>query len=86
MCVIALAGGLLGGALNYTLLAVGCKQILSGKKRGALWIPGSIAIPAAGLALCALLSPALLPWFGCACGGMLVLLAIARMAYYLRKK
>jgi len=78
---IALAGGLLGGALNYALLAAGCKRILGGKKHGAPWILGGIGVPAAGLALCAALIPALLPWFGCACGGSLILLAAARAAF-----
>jgi len=83
---VALAGGLLGGALNYALLAIGCGQIPNGRKRGALWILGGVLGSSAGLVLCALLSPALLPWFGCACGGMLILLAIVRTTYYLRKK
>ena len=83
---IALAGGLSGGAVNYALLAIGCKQILLGKKRGALQILGGMLIPIASLALCAWLSPALLPWFGCACAGVLVLTAAAHMLYYIRKK
>ena len=79
----ALAGGLACGALNYALLAIGCKQVLHGAKRGALLIPGGVSIPLAGLALCAAFSPALLPWFGCACAGMLALLALGHMIYRL---
>ena len=76
---IALAGGLAGGAANFWLLAAGCKRLLGKGKRGALFILGGVLVPVGGLTLCAWLSPALLPWFGCACGGMLSLLAIARM-------
>ena len=83
---VALAGGLLGGAINYALLAAGCKKLLSGARRGVLFILGGISIPVAGLLLCAVLSPGLLPWFGCACAGALVLPAIARMLYFIRKK
>ena len=74
---IALAGGLLGGALNYALLAAGCKKILDGMKRGALLILGGILAPVTGLLLCASISPSLLPWFGCACAGALGILSIA---------
>ena len=83
---IALAGGLLGGALNYALLAVGCKKLLGGNRRGALIIPGGVLAPLTGLTLCAALSPDLLLWFGCACAGALVLPAVARMIYSIRKK
>ena len=86
MHVIALAGGLLGGALNYTLLAAGSRRITGGGRRGALLILGGILAPVAGLGLCAAFSPNLLLWFGCACAGALVLLAAARMLYSIRKK
>jgi hypothetical protein len=84
--LLALAAGLAAGALNCALLAAGCKRILAGRKRGVLWILGGIAVSAAGLGLYAALAPAMLPWFGCACAGALVLLAAARMLYYIRKK
>jgi hypothetical protein len=80
---IALAGGLLGGALNYALLAIGCKEILSGVKRGVFLIPGGVLVPVTGLALCAAASPALLPWFGCACAGALGILSIVN---FMRRK
>jgi len=83
---VALAGGLLGGALNYALLAAGCKQLVNGAKRGVLFILGGVSMPVTGLLVCAYLSPGLLIWFGCACAGALILPAIARMAYYIRKK
>ena len=80
---VALAGGLLSGALNYALLAIGCKQVLSGMKHGALLILGGILVPVTGLALCAAFCPALLPWFGCACAGALGILSIVN---YIRRK
>ena len=80
---ISLAGGLFGGALNYALLAAGCKRILAGAKRGALLILGGVLIPVAGLALCAAFSPALLSWFGCACAGALGILSIVN---FIRRK
>ncbi|MDR2686538.1 MAG: hypothetical protein LBB75_02205 [Oscillospiraceae bacterium] len=83
---IALAGGLLGAALNYALLAAGCRRILAGTKRGALLILGGVLVPAIGLALSAAFSPAVLPWTGCACAGALILLAAARMLHFIRKK
>jgi hypothetical protein len=69
--------------LNCALLAAGCKRL--GRRRGGLWLTGGVLVPMAGLARCALLSPALLPWFGCACAGSLALLAIL-WTTYLRKK
>ena len=81
--VIALAGGLLGGALNYAMLAAGGKRILAGAKRGALLILGGVLIPMAGLALCAASAPTLLPWFGCACAGALGILSIVN---FIRRK
>ena len=75
----AMACGLACGALNYALLAVGCGRILARNKRGALWVLGGVLCSATGLYLCASISPALLPWFGCACGGALTLLALGHM-------
>ena len=83
---VALAAGLLGGALNYALLAAGCKKLLDGAKRGVLFVLGGISAPVTGLLLCAMFSPGVLPWFGCACAGALVLPAVARMIYFIRKK
>jgi len=80
---MALAGGLLGGALNYALLAIGGKRILSGMKRGALSVLGGTAVPAAGLIVCASLSPAVLPWFGCSCAGTLGMLSVVN---FIRRK
>ena len=80
---IALAGGLAAGGANYALLAMGAKRLLGGNRRGALWLLGGALVSAAGLVLCAALSPALLPWFGCACAGALVLPALGRMIYRL---
>ena len=81
-----LCAGLLSGAANFLLLAGGAKRIAHGGKRGALWLLGGALVPVAGLIACALLSPALLPWFGCACAGTLLLLAVVRIAQSLRKK
>jgi len=72
--VLALAAGLAAGAANCALLAAGCRRL--GKRRAWPWFAGGIALPIAGLALCAVLLPAALPWFGCACGGALVLSAV----------
>ena len=83
---IALALGIVCGAANYILMAVGCKRITGGGKQGALFLLGGFLIPAAGLMICALASPALLLWFGCACAGSLPLLALLHMAYLLWKK
>jgi hypothetical protein len=82
----ALLAGLAAGVLNYALLARGCKRLTGGGRRGALWILGGACVAVAGLGLCAALAPRLLPWFGCACAGALGLLAVARMAYFIRKK
>jgi len=81
--VLALAAGLAAGALNCALLAAGCKRL--GRRRGGLWLLGGVLVSVTGLVLYALLSPALLPWFGCACAGSLILLAVP-WAIHLRKK
>ena len=76
---ITLGAGLAAGFLNYALLARGCKRLTGGGKHGALWILGGICVPVASLVVCAGLAPAMLPWFGCAAGGILALLAIGHM-------
>ena len=80
----AMLAGLACGGANYALLATGCGRLTSGNKCGALWLLGGVLLPVAGLFVCALASPALLAWFGCAAVGTLVLLALA--AHLLRKK
>ena len=82
---VAFCLGLACGGANYALLALGCGRLTGGKKRGALWISGGVLLPVAGLVICALASPALLVRFGCACAGMLTLLALIQMIYQLRK-
>jgi hypothetical protein len=79
----ALCAGFAAGALDYVLLSRGCGRLTGGGKRGALWILAGFGAPVAGLGLCAALSPAALPWFGCACGGVLTLLAVI---HFIRKK
>ena len=76
---LALGAGLVAGALNYALLARGCKRLTGGGRRGGLWILGGVCVAVAGLGLCAALEPLLLPWFGCAAGGLLTLLALGHM-------
>ena len=83
---IALALGIVCGGANYALMAIGCKQITGSNKRGALFLLGGFLFPVAGLIICALVSPSLLLWFGCACAGALPLLALLHMAYLLLKK
>ena len=84
---IALLTGLVSGVANFTLLAAGCARLLGGRRRGALLILGGFFAGAAGLFFWAFISPSLLPWFGCACAGTLLIAAVTRMAFYhLRKK
>jgi hypothetical protein len=80
---IALLAGLAAGGADYALLARGCERLVCGGGRGGLCILGGACAAAAGLGTCAALSPALLPWFGCACGGVLTLLAVI---HFIRKK
>ena len=82
---IALCTGLAAGGVNYALLARGAKRITGGGRRGALWILGGLLIPVAGLAGCAALAPAMLPWFGCAAGGALTLPALGHMVITILK-
>lgn len=84
--LIALLGGLIAGGANYALLYAGCKRFGSAPFwRSALLLFGGMLLPVIGLALCAVLRPAALVWFGCACAGILVLLAAGHMAWRLRQ-
>ncbi|MDR2753982.1 MAG: hypothetical protein LBB50_06715 [Oscillospiraceae bacterium] len=83
MRVAAVLLGVAAGGANYALLARGCKKLIGPamQKRGALWLLAGFLVPAAGMIGCGLRFPALLPWFGCAVGGALVLLAIAQIIF-----
>ena len=83
---IALALGTVCGGANYIIMAIGCKQITCGNKRGVLCLLGGFLIPAAGLMICAAAFPALLLWFGCSSAGSLPILALLHGGYLLLKK
>jgi len=86
MQCIALTLGIICGGANYVLMAIGCKRITGGDKRGVLFLLGGFLFPVTGLIICALASPALLLWFGGACAGALPLLALLHGGYLLLKK
>lgn len=84
MLWIALPVGAALGGLNFILLRLGCKKLLGGQLAlGAVLVLAGIALTAAAMLLCAWRSPALLVYFGCACGLTLPLLAV--LFYVLNK-
>lgn len=80
---IAMLLGLACGGANFALLAAAAKALAAGRKRALLLLPAGAAPLVAGLVLCALTFPRLLPWFGFAGAGALILPAIA---YFVWKK
>jgi len=83
----ALCAGICAGGVNYALLALGCGWFMRGKKRSgiALLLAGA-APPVLGLLACAMISGALLPWFGLAAGAALSLLAVGHMIWKLLER
>jgi len=87
MYAVALCAGICAGSVNYALLALGCGRFARGEKRaGIAFFLAGPSLPVLGLLACALISGALLPWFGLAAGAVLPLLATGQMIWNMLRK